>query len=555
MSQKIEGPRVHGKRRPQAALQDLSAVAEPNDPIDNLAEIAWLLGPEYEALEREWAKDDLISFVKRYDPNYRPAWFHFLIADILKEVSDGLRQRVIFIMPPRHGKSTLVSRYFPAWHLGRHPEERIIATSYAARLAERFGRFSRNLINSPKWPFDGVDLAKDSRASDVWDLAGRNGGYISAGVDGSITGEGAHILIIDDPVKSAKEADSETVRESTIEWYRETAYPRLQKNGRIVLVGTRWRDDELLGWVIDQSERGTGDKFDVIHFPAVNKDGEALWADEYPLEELAKRERNMTRRMWAAQYQGVPITDEGGTFKRWHWKYWHPENTWLPPVEVVGPNGETLYVEAVPLPKFFDRTLQSWDATFKETTDGSYVVGQIWGAQQSRRYLLDQYRARIDFPETLMAVKTMTAKWPTVIRKLVENKANGPAIISTLRGKITGIVDVEPEGSKESRANAVSVVVEQGDVYLPHPAIAPWVASLHGEDRNKESFVEEAASFPFGKYNDQVDAMTQALLDFETKGKSAPTKSKNYAGVLTASNGHSNGRGRRGSEWGDEDDG
>lgn len=533
-------------------MSDTPQLVDDRDPIDLLDEISWLVGPEYDLLEQEWARDDLISFVSRYDPTYRPSWFHFLIADILREVSDGMRDRELFILPPRHGKSTLVSRYFPAWHLGRHPEERVIATSYAARLSERFGRFSRNLIANPKWPFPNVDLARDSRAADVWDLSNHSGGYLSAGVDGSITGEGADILIIDDPVKSAKEADSETVRESTIEWYRETAYPRLQRGGRIVVVGTRWRDDELLGWLIDNSEKDTGDQFNVTLFPAVNDKGEALWPDEFPREELAKREKNMTRRMWAAQYQGVPVTDEGGTFKRWHWKYWHPAGTWLPPVEVTGPNGETLYIESIPLPKYFDKTVQSWDATFKETVSGSYVVGQVWGAILTKRFLIDQYRARIDFTDTILAIKTVSSKWPLVTRKLIEDKANGPAIISTLRGKISGIIAVEPEGSKESRANAVSSFVESGDVYLPHPAIAPWV------NDGKESFIEEAGKFPYGAYNDQVDGMTQALLDFESKKHAAPTKKRDYAGMTASpkvpSNGYLGSRNGHRGQWGDDGD-
>jgi predicted phage terminase large subunit-like protein len=521
--------------------------AEPRDALDD---VKWLLGAEYDAIETEWARDDLISFVRRYDPSYKPSWYHFLIAQKLKDVSDGLTQRIIFILPPRHGKSTLVSRYFPAWHLGRHPEEREIAISYAGRLAHRFGLFSRNLVSHPRWPFPDVKLAKDSRSADVWDLEGRNGGYIAAGVDGSITGEGANILLIDDPTKSAREADSETVREATIEWYRETAYPRLQAGGRIVIVGTRWRDDDLLGYVIEQSENGQGDTFEIVYFPAIDEDGQALWPEMFPLEELAKRERNMTRRMWAAQYQGVPITDEGGTFKRWEWKYWHPVDMWLPPVEVVGPTGQTMLVEAIPLPRVFDRSVQSWDATFQETANGSFVVGQVWASLGPRRFLLDQYRARVDFTQSLLAIRTMTAKWPLVVRKLVENKANGPAIISTLRSKIAGIVPVEPSGSKEQRANAVSPFVESGDVYLPHPALYAWV----GE---KKGFIDEAARFPFGENDDQVDAMTQALLDFETKGASTQTRSNSYAGMTaspTSSNGYQGRRHSGADMWGDARD-
>ena len=152
----------------------------------------------------------------------------------------------------------------------------------------------------------------------------------------------------------------------------------------------------------------------------------------------------------------------------------------------------------------------------------------------------------------------MKSKWPAVLRILIENKANGPAIISTLRQKVGGIVAIEPRGSKESRANAISAVVESGDVYLPHPSLFPWVGNTGNREQDKESFVEEAASFPFGRNDDQVDAMSQALLDFELKGNTSPTRSSSYAGVTASNglNGHNSHAGRTSVSnglWGDDD--
>lgn len=493
---------------------------------------------EWYIIESEWAEDDLVSFIKLYYRGYRPAWYHFLIADELRKVSDKETLRLMLIMPPRHGKSTLVSRYFPAWHLGRYPDDRIIATSYASRLAHRFGRFNRNLVADDRYPFEGIELARDSRAAEVWDIMGHQGGYIAAGLDGSITGEGAHVLLIDDPVKSAKEADSETVRETTIEWYTETAYPRLQANGAIVVVGTRWRDDDLLGYILEQSETGQGDEYKVIKFPAINADGEALWPDEYPVPELEKRRLNMTKRMWAAQYQGEPQTDEGSILKRWYWRFWYPRGKPLPPVEVKGPKGTMVRIEPEELPTFFDKKLQSWDMAFEDAENNSWVVGQVWYKRHENRYLIDQFRAHVDMVGSALAVKTMTALNPDVHRKLIEKKANGPAVISYLRTQVGGMIPINPEGSKESRVWATQPYAEGGNIFLPHPLIAPWVLDL----------IDECAKFPVGSDDDQVDALTQANIDFSTLG-SAKTTATSYAGGGT--NGRSNGHN---GPWAAEED-
>jgi predicted phage terminase large subunit-like protein len=157
-----------------------------------------------------------------------------------------------------------------------------------------------------------------------------------------------------------------------------------------------------------------------------------------------------------------------------------------------------LKIPAVILPDKFDTQLQSWDLAFKDLQTSDYVAGGVWGAKGADRYLLDQMRERMGFPETMAAIKKMSKKWPEAIRKLVEDKANGPAVIQALRHELCGLVAVNPEGGKIARAQAVSPQVESGNIYLPHPAIAPWV----------EAFIEECSTFPHGKYDDQVDQMT-----------------------------------------------
>ncbi len=474
----------------------------------------WMVGPEWDALDGAWARDELISFIRRLSPRYRPTWFHFLISEKLRAVLDGEISRLILILPPRHGKSTLCSRYFPAWYLGNKPENRIIATSYADRLAHRFGRFTRNVMQDPAYPF-ALQLARDSKSAEQWDIAEHAGGYMAAGVGGSITGEGADILLIDDTVKGSQEADSEAFRERSIEWYTETAYPRLEPGGAVVMIGTRWREDDLIGYVMDQQTKG-GDQWEIVLLPAINEAGEPLWPERYGLDELHRRKANMTTRMWEAQFQGRPSAEEGGAFKRHWWRFWHFAGQPLAPVTVRAADGRYHVCRASALPPTFDDHLQSWDFTFKETTSGSYVVGQVWGATGAYRYLTDQYRARVDFPDSVLAVQAMSAKHPGAVRKLIESKANGSAVVATLRGKVAGLIEVEPQGGKEARANAVTPFVEGGNVFLPHPDIASWV----------DSFIQECAAFPYGKNDDVVDAMSQALLRF---GASEASTASSYS--------------------------
>jgi predicted phage terminase large subunit-like protein len=441
-------------------------------------DIRWLVGPEWYEQDRAWAQDDLISFVRRLSPRYRPAWFHFLIAAKLRGVLDGTIKRIIFVLPPRHGKSTLCSRYFPAWYLGNNPDGRIIAVSYGDRLADRFGRFTRNVINDHAYPFD-LSLARDSRAADQFDIAGHAGGYFATGVGGALTGEGADVLMLDDLVKGAREADSEAFREGLIEWYVETAYPRLEAGGAIVMIGTRWREDDLIGYVIEQQQHG-GDQWEIVHLPAISDAGEALWPERFGLDELGKRKANMSSRMWEAQYQGRPAPVDGGVFKKEWWRYW----------------------QVIPALDSFDSLIQSWDMTFRETQYGSYIVGQVWGAIDADRYLLDQVRLRADFPGAVAEVRSLSARWPQTHEKLIEAKANGPAVVATLKHEIAGLIEVEPEGGKEARANAVAWQVESGNVFLPDPKSHPWVRDL----------IQEATGFPTAAHDDQVDAMTQALV-------------------------------------------
>lgn len=450
-----------------------------------------------EEARRELARRTMRDFVLYVDDNYRMNWHHRLLCDYLDKLACKEIRRLMVFMPPRHGKSELVSRKFPAYLLGRNPDTSIISCSYSADLASRMNRDVQRLIDSEKYSvlfpeshLFGKNIrstAKGSflRNSDIFEIVNHRGTYRSSGVGGGITGMGGEYIIIDDPVKNREDADSATMREKVYDWYTSTLYTRLEKDGCILLTLTRWHEDDLAGKLLKAAQEGA-DQWTILELPAVceyppkpydvRQEGEALWKWKYDEEALEKMKVTVGSRDWAALYQQHPTPGEGGTFKREWWNYYK-----------VLPDGLYDFV-------------QSWDCTFKDAQSSDYVVGQVWARKGSSRYLLDQVRGRMSFTETLYSIRSLSAKWPQAVRKLVEDKANGTAVIDVLRKEIPGLIPVEPEGGKIVRANAVTAVAEAGNIYLPDPSIAPWV----------HDFVEEHAVFPNGANDDQVDAQTQA---------------------------------------------
>ena len=296
-------------------------------------------------------------------------------------------------------------------------------------------------------------------------------------------------LVIDDPVSNMQDALSERVRDSTWDWYTSTAYTRLAPGGGLIVMCTRWHMDDLIGRLLTAQDLGEGDNWKVINFPAIaefdeqyRKAGEALHPERFNLDALLKIRKSVGERVWAALYQQHPVPDGGGLFKADWIQHWTPET----------------------LPEHFDAMVMSWDMTFKETNVSDFVVGQVWGREGANFYLLDQVRARMDFVKTLDAFVKLVEKWPNFRRRLVEDKANGPAIISALKDKITGIIPITPKESKEARAASVTTLWEAGNVWLPPVDTHPWV---------KREFIPELLSFPAGAHDDQVDACTQALSD------------------------------------------
>ena len=274
------------------------------------------------------ARTDLVAYIQRTTPAYVVNWHHREMADALMALWHHDIDRLMLIEPPRHGKSMQVSQRFPAWSLGQDPTIDIIAASYGGELSSGFGRRLRNLMDGREHlsVFPHCQLAGDSKARDRWNTVA-GGGYLAAGVGSGITGFGMHLGVIDDPHKSREEAESELMRDKVWDWYVNDLYTRRMPGCRIVLVMTRWHDDDLGGRLLNEESSG-GDKWHVIHHPALNDDGEALWPGQFPVPELERIRRVIGPRAWQSLYQGNPTPEEGTYFlAEWFWEYdKRPEN-------------------------------------------------------------------------------------------------------------------------------------------------------------------------------------------------------------------------------------
>lgn len=436
------------------------------------------------------------------------------IVAVLQRVADGELLRVLLELPPRHAKSELASRLFPAYYLYRHPERWVGLTSYSADLAYTLSRNARENYRRA-----GGELSV--AGVEHWET-GQRGGLWAAGIGGPITGKGFHVGIIDDPIKNAEEAASGTIREKHKDYYRSTFYTRQEPNAAIIVIQTRWHEDDLTGWLLSEeaSEDETPERWHVVNMPAIaeaeppivpatctvepdpRQPGEALCPERYPLERLHAIARRIGSYFFGALFQQQPAPAEGGILKRQWWRYWQPRNANLGPVRIRLTDGTWHETAPVELPQRFDELVQSWDMAFKETATSDFVAGQVWGRLAADSFLLDFYLKRADLAGTIAAVEQMTAQWPDARTKLVEDRANGPAVMQSLRRRVPGLIAVQPMGTKEGRVHAVQPDIEAGNVYLPHPRLRPWVAAL----------IDKCAAFPNVAHDDEVDAMTQALL-------------------------------------------
>jgi predicted phage terminase large subunit-like protein len=440
--------------------------------------------PHCEPTAEDFAHSRLLSYAAYQWPGYRDAAHHRLIARKLEAVERGDIKRLMIFMPPRHGKSMLASEFFPAWYLGRNPDHYVIAATYAQDLADDFGRKVRNQIADEHFGgiFPGVGLKDDSTAVKRFHVQGpqdslattQAGAYFAVGVGGPLTGRGAHLLLIDDPVKNREEADSETIRRRIRDWYTSTAYTRLMPGGRIVVIQTRWHEDDLSGWLL--REHGH-EGWDVLSLPAIQPDNTALWAEQYDIPTLERIKASIGTRDWSALYQQEPTPETGDYFKA-EWLRTVPT---LPPLDSLNVYGASDYAV---------------------TEDGGdYTVHVVVGIDpQGRMYVLDLWRQQAASDAWVFAWCDLVRKWKPLEWAEEGGQINsgvGPFLLSTARQRqaYTFRRQFASRHDKAVRAQAIRGRMAMDGLYIA--ADAPWRAD----------FEAELLRFPAGVHDDQVDAL------------------------------------------------
>lgn len=448
-------------------------------------------------LKVELARRKLINFCAYTKDDWVTNWHHNVMAEALDQVLEGKIKRLIISCPPRVGKSETATRRFPAYALGRNPDLRIISASYAYDLATRMNRDVQRIIQTPEYAelfpdtkLSGKNVRSTSehsylRNSDIFEVVGKKGQYRSAGVGQGITGFGADIAIIDDPIKDFAEANSARIRQNIWDWYTAALQTRLEKGGAIIIIQTRWHEDDLTGRVLERPDGWTQVKLEAIKETSQiydpRKIGEAIWPEKYDVKRYEQVKRDVGSKVFESLYQQNPTPQEGTLIKK----------DWVKGIE-----GH---------PRVMKELIQSWDLSFKGNANSDYVVGSVWAKIEEDYYMVDMVRGRWDFSETLKQFEKLTNKWPDATRKVVEDAANGAALYSTLKSKISGITLWKPKTGKVERVQAVSPLFESGNVHF------------NSLNEHHDELVTELTSFPYGANDDMVDSVTQALLNLKSR--------------------------------------
>ena len=431
---------------------------------------------ENELLKRLEAQDNLIAFTEYTYPRYRTAAHHKTIAEQLERIERGEIDRLMLLVPPRHGKSELASIRLPAWFLGRQPHKQFLSVSATDLLASDFGRAVRNTINSAEYRaiFD-TKLAEDSQAKGKWHTSA-GGIYYALGIGGSVLGRGGDCILIDDPYATMAEAQSELTRKNVWDWYTGTAYNRLMPGGSIVVINHRMHEDDLCGRLLAQQAAG-GDRWEVVELPAVNDAGEALWPAAYPIEVLERIRKNTQARFWSSLYQQRPAPEEGDYFKA----------EWLRPYEKA-PDPTTLRVYCA--------------SDYAVTSDGGdWTVHVVVGIDpEGRMYLLDLWRKQASADVWIEAFCDLAIKWKPMAWAEEQGQIRsgvGPFLDRRQRERKAYVTREQfpTRGDKAVRAQSIRGRMALEGLYVP--VSAPWYADLRSE----------LLSFPAGKHDDQVDAL------------------------------------------------
>ena len=453
------------------------------------------------------------------------------IAQAVADVEAGDSRKLIVQLPPRSGKTTLVTETSVAWMLAKHPEWPAILTSYSGALATTWTRLIRNWIEAGMLG-PSVAIPRDSRAAASWDTTA-GGRVIARSIREGTTGEGGKCVIIDDPVKDFVDAHSKARRDEVWAWYKSVATTRLHAPSLIVVIMTRWHTDDLVGRILSTEYEGDPTEWEVISIPAIaEKDdilgrakGEPLLSPlvsetpEEAIERLKKVKETLGSYIWTALYQQRPQPAKGKIFNRDDWRYWTLDPGKVSRNDKGDPDGRVIYFDPA---RAAGEWLDAWDLTFGGSQDsGDYVVGQRWCRVQGDRFLIAQQRGQWEFPEMLRRFKAWDANGQDslgssspygrfVNKRVVEKAAAADPLVTSLKSQVGGIVARPARGSKVDRARAWSALAESHNVYLPLPSDAgnEWVAD----------YVDELAGFPSGSlHDDQVDASSLAMSEFKEK--------------------------------------
>lgn len=469
---------------------------------------------EAELARRELARRNYGDYLEYVNGH---TWVRTRLADYLAreiqtfvETDTGNAYDILIIeTPPQHGKSMNVTEAAPSFFLGRHPDWRVILASYNDDSAERFARRNKEKIQQFGGILFGVAIGSVSRATE-FELVSSGGAIpgrlISRGIRAGITGNPANLLVIDDPIKNRQEADSPTTRQQIWNEWLNSLKSRLAAGAKVVVIMTPWHEDDMAARLLSAE-----DNVRLLRLPVEAEEGDPLGrAPGDPLcPELGKgakwlkqfkdsylRDAEGGPRAWSALYQCSPRVEGGNLVQRSWWKYYDPKTV-----------------------TSFATELISVDATFKGGEDNDFVAIEVWGKLGSDYYLRYCMNRHMDFPETVKAIRTVRGLYPRAMAVLVEDKANGSAIIQTLQREMF-CIPVNPKGGKEARVNAVSPAIESGHVFLPLGE--PWVAD----------FVDQFTAFPAGRNDDMVDSATQALTYMLwSPGQGGATKASTYTGL------------------------
>jgi len=402
-----------------------------------------------------------------------------IINNKLLDLAGGKINRLIINMPPQHGKSELISKYFPVWYLGHNPDHNVILVSYQADYAAEWGKKAKDLFEEVGPTYFGKSLKKRTGSRYRWSINGFNGGMKTTGISGSITGKSADIIIIDDPIKNESEALSPVWRERVWNFFRATAYTRLSPTGKFIIIMTRWHYDDLCGRILENKDEFG--EWEVVSLPAIATEdydligrmkGEALFPRRYDIFNLMDKQKTLGPFWFSAEYQQEPIASEYQIFNKDKWLYYDINN-----------------------PPKFSTIIQSWDTAFKENELNDYSACETWGIYNNNFYLIDIWRGKVLFPKLETTVIELSNLYkPNLI--LIEDAASGQDLIPVLkRDTKLNIKKITPM-NKVIRAHAISPLIEQGRVFLPSKA--SWLPT----------FLNEHAKFPNGKNDDLVDTTT-----------------------------------------------